>query len=123
MSEIVGYGSNNFSTEEQIVGKWIDGKPLYQKTIDCGALPNTTSKDINHNIADVERIWLYSGVAWGTVDTEIMPLPYLVVSSSGATNSAVGVTVNRVRIRITTGSDRTSYTNSYITIQYTKTTD
>ena len=24
---------NNYSTEEKIVGQWIDGKPLYQKTI------------------------------------------------------------------------------------------
>lgn len=23
----------NYSTEEQVIGKWIDGKPLYRKTI------------------------------------------------------------------------------------------
>ena len=26
-------GSFNYSTEEQVVGTWIDGKPLYQKTL------------------------------------------------------------------------------------------
>ena len=26
-----------YSTEEKIVGKWIDGKPLYQKTFDFGS--------------------------------------------------------------------------------------
>lgn len=31
MSEIVGYGSNNYSLDEQIIGKWVDGKSIYQK--------------------------------------------------------------------------------------------
>ena len=26
-------GGTNYSTDEQIVGTWIDGKPIYQKTI------------------------------------------------------------------------------------------
>ena len=26
--------SNNYSTEEKVVGKWIDGKPLYQRTFE-----------------------------------------------------------------------------------------
>jgi len=25
--------SDNYSTEEKVVGKWVDGKPIYQKTI------------------------------------------------------------------------------------------
>ena len=39
MSEVVGYGSLNFSTDEQIVGKWIDGKPIYQKVVEIGSFP------------------------------------------------------------------------------------
>ena len=34
-----GSGSINYSTDEQIVGTWIDGKPLYQKTI-TGTTPS-----------------------------------------------------------------------------------
>ena len=50
---------NNFqdySLNEQIVGRWIDGKPIYQKTIDFGALPNNTTKTVNHNISDIDMI-------------------------------------------------------------------
>lgn len=28
-----GNPANNYSTEEQVIGTWIDGKPLYQKTV------------------------------------------------------------------------------------------
>lgn len=50
--------SDNYSTEERVVGTWIDGKPLYQKTIIyedvngigngtvIGTLPITSEKDI-----------------------------------------------------------------------------
>jgi hypothetical protein len=35
----------NYSTSEVATGEtWIDGKPIYRKIIDCGALPNATTK-------------------------------------------------------------------------------
>ena len=35
-------GTVNYSTDEQTIGTWIDGKPLYQKTI-VTSLPNTST--------------------------------------------------------------------------------
>ena len=44
---------NDYSTEETVVGKWIDGSPLYQKTY-TGTLPNTNVvKDNLFSIADL----------------------------------------------------------------------
>ena len=36
----------NYSTDEHIVGKWIDGSILYAKTVDLGVMPNATSKTV-----------------------------------------------------------------------------
>ena len=45
-----------YSTEEQVVGTWIDGKPIYRKVIDFGALPNSTLKQVPHGISDIDAI-------------------------------------------------------------------
>ena len=56
----VGYsrtgGSNiNYSTNEQIVGTWIDGKPLYRSIICYNNSVNSTTT-IKHNIKDIDEI-------------------------------------------------------------------
>ena len=38
--------SDYYSTDEKVIGRWTDGKPLYQKTISCGTLPNNTTKTV-----------------------------------------------------------------------------
>ena len=53
-----------YSTEEQEIGVYEDGKPLYQKGINFGALPNNTTKDVAHNIANVDKIWVYDGFTY-----------------------------------------------------------
>ena len=40
----------NYYIEEVEVGKWIDGKPIYRKVIECGNLANNTSKTVSCNI-------------------------------------------------------------------------
>ena len=37
---------NNYSTSEQIIGAWIDGKPVYRKVLETGALNGTNMKTI-----------------------------------------------------------------------------
>ena len=38
-------GGANYSTEEQIVGTWVNGKPLYQKTYTLGSKSITANTD------------------------------------------------------------------------------
>lgn len=110
----------DYSTTEKIVGTWIDGKPLYQKTVDTGALPNSaTTKQIAHSVANVDRIiWCY-GYAYKTnVADGGIRLPNT-MNSDAFTNTYA----DRTNVYIATGKDRSSFTESYVTIQYTKTTD
>lgn len=56
---------HNYSTEEQIVGTWIDGKPLYEKTIvaenESGfARFETIYQNDMENIISVEKVMLYN---------------------------------------------------------------
>lgn len=47
----------NYSTEEQIVGKWINGKKLYRKTL---ILKPNSSGEINfvlNDLPDMEQAW------------------------------------------------------------------
>lgn len=110
---------SNYSTEEQVVGTWIDGKPIYQKTVNCGALPNNTSKDVAHGISDIDKATAVYGYGF-TSTGGIIPLPY-VVPGSYATEY-VALSANRTNVSIGTGKDRSSLTG-YVTLQYTKTTD
>ena len=43
-----------YSTTEKKIGKWIDGKPLYGKIINCGS--SRVSESIAHNISNIKQI-------------------------------------------------------------------
>lgn len=110
--------SDLYSTDEKIIGRWIDGKPLYQKTIDFGALPNAKTKEIEHNISDVDIVTYVCGVSYDSTRVAQIHLPNAV-----NTSNYIGVNAGRTTVSVNTGSNRTSFTETYITIQYTKTTD
>lgn len=40
----------NYSTEEVIIGKWINGKPIYRKVVYVNNLANNTTKNVPCNI-------------------------------------------------------------------------
>ena len=107
----------NYSLGEQKIGSWINGKPLYRKVLDFGALPNNGSKDMSYD--DTYNIVYINGYAWqnsfGT------PIP----NSHHNDNNAINLFVQNQshQITIETYMDRSNYTNCFIWIYYTKTTD
>lgn len=105
-----------YSTEEQVIGKWIDGKPLYRKVINCGSLPNNTQKIIQHNIENIDFIISCLGYAMTSTGSGVA-LP----SYNGIINTNLYATTQQIGI-ITTG-DRSSFVKSYVVLEYTKTTD
>lgn len=107
-----------YSTEEREVGVWTDGKPLYQKTVDTGLIPNNTTKTVAHNIANIETIVKYHGIALDSSGSNGREMPY-----AGFSNWNVSLYVNETDINIQTMQNWSSFPRSYVTIQYTKTTD
>ena len=107
----------DYSTDEKVVGTWIDGKPIYQKTINFGTLPNNTFKNVAHGISNFGKlISLY-----GTLDSGSLQSVIMFSYPDGITYN-VGAYVTSTELFIKTGTDRTSDT-AFVTIQYTKTTD
>lgn len=41
----------NYSTTEQVIGTWIDGKPLYRKTLQGNLSPSDTDSTVIENVA------------------------------------------------------------------------
>ena len=70
---------STYSTDEHVVGKWIDGSDIYEKTINTGAMPNTTTKDVAHNITDLGKVIEIKGIMMtsnGTIAASI-PASYI----------------------------------------------
>ena len=108
------WGGNNYSTEEQVIGTWIDGKPIYQKTINFGVLPNNATKTIPHGISNIEFVIGCGGFAKRS--GAYIPIPRIGVN-------VCGIDADDTNIQIITNANYSTYTTSYVTIQYTKTTD
>ena len=70
-------GKEVYSTDETVIGTWIDGKPIYRKVIDFGALPNANTKSVAHNINDIKIFTKAYGIAYRDSDKINMPLPYV----------------------------------------------
>lgn len=111
----------SYSTEEQVIGKWVNGKPLYQKTINFGALPNATAKYVAHGVANLDRVVDLKAVT-------AIPAMHIYIPLSAPGNESVDegirlLTRDATSVCIETQRDRSAYTDTYVTIQYTKTTD
>jgi microcystin-dependent protein len=107
---------NNYSLEEQEVGTWIDGKPIYQKTVNIGSLPNNTTKSVPHGIANYDYAVSIEGFAKNSSGT-VIPIPYVNQSAAG---NQVRVSTTSTNIDIGTGMDFSAYTTAYVTLRYTK---
>jgi hypothetical protein len=86
--------------------------------VDCGALPNTTTKTVAHGITctSTTRFVNYWGAASDTTALTYIKLPY--VSATAA--NIVEVSIDSTNINITTGADRTNYNTSLIVLEYLK---
>jgi len=106
-----------YSTTEQVVGTWINNKPVYRKVVELGALPDNSQKTVPHNIANLGTVVSLRGMTTG--DNKF-PIPES--RTSLYLDYQVGLWCNSTNIVVETGNDRTS-TSAFAVIEYTKTTD
>lgn len=113
--EYAGSGSewHEYSINEKVVGKWIDGKPLYEKVLTNTSLPRNTWVDVLTNISDYY-------IVGGTVLRDGEPISF------GAFNSTImSISVLRnsvLKIQMTSSYSET-YSINRLVVRYTKTTD
>ena len=112
---------NDYSTEEKVIGTWIDGKTLYQRTwnINTSEIPlDTTTIIITKSDYDMSEIISISGMAYQNTAGYNYPLNY--------NNNAVAIMVwerqgTNIAYKLIAQSDL-RMTKIIVTVQYTKTT-
>ena len=106
-----GIPAVHYSTSEQVIGTWIDGKPLYQKTwvfSDVINLPTNT--------------WVNTPIKCSDYNFERVVNAHIMISSTGTTYNYMAVAVDDEYVRVNAARP-TTFQFDIITIQYTKTTD
>lgn len=131
ISAVRNYVATNiavYSTTEHVVGTWIDGKPIYQITLQ-DTVPNTTTgtfatKSIDLSSYNIEFLNIVNAVMRLTIDnnTTFSNLPYLENDGNQIKLFADFSTSQKV-LNIRSSAGYRSGASLYITIQYTKTTD
>ena len=106
----------NYSTDETVVGKWINDKPIYRKVIYISSLPNNTQTDISVSSMNIEQFVDVRGIAtngmlFGGTRTSDATAPIDIVPD-----------LSQNRIQIATYRNRSSV-SAYLIIEYTKTSD
>ena len=113
---------NVYSTEEKIVGTWIDGKPIYRKVI-SSTLSNTLTGlvEIAHNIQNIEtpiRIVFGKATVPGSSNSITIPSQY-----DSTTFIQLGA-FSDTYVQLFAGSTNwTSLKEITLCLEYTKTTD
>lgn len=98
---------HEYSTEEKLVGYWIDGKPVYQKTWN------------NLNLKLSNDSWTDTTITTNGISKLIDAIGH---SSNGTVITSINCEMDGNYININNTSQTTLYTDS-LTLQYTKTTD
>ena len=105
-----------YSTEEVVIGKWIDGKPLYRKV-----LSSTTISDSNVDIT------LPSNIDFMSTDKVEIKSGGFSFFSDRYTNANDLIQIfkfNATTLRVVLGSAwKSNFISAIIVIEYTKTTD
>jgi len=93
-------------------------RPTYRKVIDFGALPNANFKDVAHNITFTDNVIftrIYGAATNPTYGAVAgIPIPY--ASPTDADN--IELSVGNANVTITTGSNRTAFTQCYVVLEY-----
>lgn len=111
--------SEVYSLEEQVIGRWIDGKPLYRKTF-----INLTPTTVNSNILDVSYLDIDTCVKTYGILGDTIDIP-LYVSSWGYGIFCYRLAGNPDNIRFIPINPLSEHLQKKlsVTIEYTKTTD
>ena len=107
----------HYSTTEQIIGT-VGDEVLYRKMVDCGALPNATSKVVAHGISDLKRCYKIDCVATASTGVNL-PIPMLL--STSQVSNTVTLSVDSTNINFNSGVDVSGYAETFVIIEYTKT--
>lgn len=107
-----------FEVSETFTGQYLNSKPIYQKMISVGVLPNNTTKSISTGITGADYIWVDMENSFAFNHGASYPIPY--VDPKAVANSiGVRITNNGATVIVSTGTNWSTYSGG-ITLRYTK---
>ena len=110
------------SEEEHFTGEYyLDNKPIYAKTIYIDSLPNAEKKQYEHNIKNIDEVWIDASKTYIKWKEGIVGLLPHISSESIKYNIEITL-LDKEHISIYPGIDRREL-SAYITLNYTKTID
>ena len=112
--------NNDYSTDEKVIGKWIDGKPIYQKTFIC-----------SNNFNFGANSWFSLNSAFSDITSDFVSSIDSLVDASLRLGKGYPISAwilvnhpsNDVLGAYTNASSGLSKGEGTLTLQYTKTTD
>ena len=107
-----------FEVSETFTGQYLNSKPIYQKMISVGVLPNNTTKSISTGITGVDYIWVDMENSFAFNHGASYPIPY-VDPKTVANSIGVRITNNGATVIVSTGTNWSTYSGC-ITLRYTK---
>ena len=119
------YKNNIYSTEEQKIGKWIDGKPYYKKTFVKTIIAGTNSLVIDD--LQIDKVWLDNDSFLITSEATSKPLNIFESSElyirTEISKDPYDATKKCIFCLTADQYNKYYVGTAYITINYTKTTD
>lgn len=110
-----GSASQDYSTDERVVGKWIDGTTdVYEKVITADSA-SSGSSNIAHGVTGIDKVISLSGTC--VYSSKYLTLPY--VSSTITYCISIG-NVDSTNIEIDVGTSFSAVTNVVLVMRYTK---
>lgn len=110
---------SNYSTEEQQIGTWINNKPLYRKVLITGAVPNTGASYTEIGISNLETVVSLKGMAFNPKTRSRVTLPY----ADPNEQYIIQLFTNETQVVLNTAYDQSGFSESFVIIEYTKTTN
>ena len=113
--------AHHYSTNETVIGTWIDGKPLYEKTIPLSftGTPQTFN-DIDLGLGTAITVHNAKGYVTSQSGQYLDLFSHL---NRWGLNLCIGAWIDLPNIRIAVGNDMGLAYTGYVILQYTKTTD
>lgn len=109
--------TNKYSTEETVVGEWVDGKKIYRKVVDNITTASNSNWNIIYTDSTIDNIVTLKGFLTANLDGRIIPINFSEV------NALVGISYLSPNVELKIQYNGFYNCSMYFILEYTKTTD
>jgi|ERR1700722_17694905 hypothetical protein len=102
-----------------VINRNYAGRQIFRTVINFGALADTGITSVEHNIeiTNTTTFTRIYGCASDPIGFSYLPIPF---ASTTSVADNIQISVDSVYVNITTGSDQSAYTTTYVILEYVK---